>query len=118
MRRHADFVQAREQVFRNPVVDDALAFDHLVLLGVEGGGVVLEVLDERARLRTLVEDLGFAFVDASAAVHAEQPWLEEIHLDWPSFPAIPPFLREARAPGARSRRSQRRYGVSDRLSQA
>ncbi len=40
---------------------------------VEGGGVVLEVLDERAGLGTLVEDLGLAFVDAAAAVHGGIP---------------------------------------------
>ena len=40
------------------VVEDALAFQLRLLGGVEGGGVVLEILDERAGLRTLVENLG------------------------------------------------------------
>ena len=79
MRRHADLVEALEQIFGNAIVEDAFAFDHLVLLGVERRGVVLEMLDERARLGAFVEDLGFAFINASAAVHAMQPWLEEIH---------------------------------------
>ena len=42
---------------------------HRLLVGVEGGGVVLEILDERAGLRPLVEDLGLAFVDHAPALH-------------------------------------------------
>ena len=37
------------------------------LLRVERGRVVLEILDQRAGLGTLVEDLGLAFVDLAAA---------------------------------------------------
>src|SRR3546814_13550806 len=37
------------------------------LLVVEGGGVVLEVLDDGARLRSFEEHLGLAFVDLSAS---------------------------------------------------
>ena len=48
-------------------------FDHLVLLGVEGGGVVLEMLDERTRLGAFIEDLGLAFIDAAATVHVLGP---------------------------------------------
>ena len=51
------------------VVDDALAADRAALLRVERSGVVLEILDERARLWTLVEDLGFALIDLAAAGH-------------------------------------------------
>ena len=51
------------QIFGDAVVEDALALDRVVLLVVEGGGVVLEILDERAGLGALVEDLGLAFVD-------------------------------------------------------
>ena len=79
MRRHADIVQILEDVFRNPVVEHAFAVDDFVLLGVEGGRVILEVLDERAGLRSLVEDLRLALVDATAAVHRRVPWFEEIH---------------------------------------
>ena len=64
-----------KMIFGNAVVEDALAVDDLVLLGVEGGGVVLEMLDEGARLRALVQDLGLAFVNATAAVHGHQPML-------------------------------------------
>ena len=41
-----------------------------VLLVVERGCIVFEVLDERARLRTLIEDLGLTFVDAASPVHS------------------------------------------------
>ena len=57
------------------VVEHALAVDRTLLLGVEGGGVVLEILDQRARLRALVEDLGLAFVDLAASCHrVRAPW--------------------------------------------
>ena len=68
---HADIVQILEDIFRNPVVQNALAVDHFMLFGIEGGGVVLEVLDQSARLRAFIEDLGLAFVNATAAVHGK-----------------------------------------------
>ena len=45
---------------------------------VEGGGVVLVVDDDRAGLRTFVEDLGLAFVDAgrswcSSSISSSKP---------------------------------------------
>ena len=86
VRRHADVVEVLEDVLGDPVVQHALAVDHLVLLGVEGGGVVLEVLDQRAGLGALVEDLGLAFVDATAAVHWDLPGLEKVHVRRPSAP--------------------------------
>ena len=79
MRRHADVIEPLEDVFRDSVVENALAFDDLMLLGVERGRVILEILDEGAGLRALIEDLGFTFINASAAIHAVRPWLEEIH---------------------------------------
>ena len=79
MRRDADVVQALEDVLGDTVVQNAFAFNHFVLLGVERGRVVLEVLDQGPRLRSLVEDFGLAFINSSAAVHAMQPWLEKIH---------------------------------------
>ena len=48
---------------------DAFAFDAVMLLVVEGSRVVLEMLDERAGLGPLIEDLSLAFVDLAAAVH-------------------------------------------------
>ena len=79
MRRHADVVEVLEDVFRDPVVEHALAFDDLVLLGVEGGGVVLEMLDQRAGLRAFIEDLRLAFINAAAAAHRDVPWFVKIH---------------------------------------
>ena len=69
MGRHADLAELHEQILGDAVVEDALALDLVVLLVVEGGGVVLEVLDERTRLRAFIQNLGLAFVDAAAPVH-------------------------------------------------
>src|SRR4029079_2124111 len=69
VRRDADVREAQENVLGDAVVDHALAIDRALLLGVEGGRVVLEVRDDRARLGTLVEDLGLAFVKLAAAGH-------------------------------------------------
>lgn len=69
VRRDADLVQVREDVFGNTVVQHALAVDDVMLFLVEGGRVVLEELDERARLRALIEDLGLALVDTAATIH-------------------------------------------------
>ena len=79
MRRHADVVQVLEDVFRDAVVEHALAFDHLVLLGVEGGRVVLEMLDQRSGLGAFVKDLRLAFINAAAAAHRGVPWFVKIH---------------------------------------
>ena len=68
-----------EHVFRDPVVEDALALDHLVFLGIEGGRIVLEVLDQGSRLGAFVQDLGLAFVDAASAAHWDVPCFVEIH---------------------------------------
>src|SRR5690606_38896602 len=62
----ADVGQPRHEVFAEPVVQHALALDRRLLLGVEGGGVILEILDEGPGLRALVEDLRLAFVDLLA----------------------------------------------------
>jgi hypothetical protein len=75
---NADRAQLGHDVLADPVVDDALALQDGLLGGVEGGGVVLEVLDQRARFRPLVEDLGLAFVDLLAARHvANSPAAEQ-----------------------------------------
>ena len=67
--RNAHAVQMREDVLGNAVVEHALAVHDLVFLLVECGGVVLEKLDQRTRLRTLIEDLGLAFINSAATVH-------------------------------------------------
>jgi hypothetical protein len=66
----ADAVQPRHDVFADAIVDDALALEHGFLRAVEGGGVVLEVLDQGAGFWTFIEDLGLALVDFLAACHA------------------------------------------------
>ena len=75
MGRHADLAELLEQKFGDAVIEDALALDLVVLLVVEGGGVVLEMLDERAGLGTFIENLGLAFVDAATPVHGYVPSL-------------------------------------------
>ena len=77
--RHPDIVEVLEQVLRNPVVEDALALDHLVFLGIERGRIVLEVLDQGARLRSFVKYLGLAFINAASTAHWDVPCVVEIH---------------------------------------
>jgi hypothetical protein len=79
MGRHPDVVEVLKQVLRNPVVEDALALDHLMLLGIEGGRIVFEVLDQGARLGALVKHLGLAFINASPTAHWDVPCFVEIH---------------------------------------
>src|SRR5262249_20025710 len=79
VRRHADIVEMLEDVLGDAVVEHALAFDHLMLLGIEGGGIVLEVLDQCSRLRSFIEDLRLALADAATAAHRCVPWLEKVH---------------------------------------
>ena len=61
--------QLGHQIFADAVVEDALALDRVLLGAIAGGGVVLEILDDGARLGAFVKDLGFAFVDDAAAFH-------------------------------------------------
>jgi hypothetical protein len=84
--RNPDVVEVLEDVFGDPIVEDALAFDDLVLLCVEGGRVVLEVLDQRPGLRPFVEDFRLAFIDATAAAHRGVPCFVDVHLG-----AVAPF---------------------------
>src|SRR5690348_2780222 len=67
--RNADVGELRHQELADAVVDHALAGDRAALLRVEGGGVVLEVLHERARLGALEHHLGLAFIDLLASRH-------------------------------------------------
>jgi hypothetical protein len=73
MRRHTDRVQLRHQIFGNAVVEDALAFDSDFLGGVGRRGVVLEILDQRTGLGTLIEDLALALVNHAPALHGVLP---------------------------------------------
>ena len=70
VRRHADGVQPGHEVLAEPVVQHALALDRRLLLGVERGRLVLEVLDQRVRLRSFVENLRLALIDQPASGHA------------------------------------------------
>jgi hypothetical protein len=69
MRRDADLVQAHHQIFADTVVQNPLAGDDALLGAVAGGGVVLEILHQSARLRTFEQDFGFALIELSAARH-------------------------------------------------
>src|SRR6185503_16963279 len=77
--RHPDVVEVLKQVLRNPVVEDALALDHLVFLGIESGRVVLEVLDQGSRLRSFIKNLGLAFINTASTAHWDVPCVVEIH---------------------------------------
>jgi hypothetical protein len=79
VRRNPDIVEVLEQVLRNPVVEDTLALDYLVFLGIERGRVVLEVLDQGARLRAFIEDLRLAFLNTAPTAHWDVPCVVEIH---------------------------------------
>src|SRR5262245_47836302 len=80
MGRDPDVVEVLEDVLGDPIVEDALAFDDLVLLRIEGGRVVLEVLDQRTGLRSFVENLRLALIDATTAAHRSVPWFVDVHL--------------------------------------
>ncbi len=49
--------------------EHALAIDNLVLLLVEGCGVVLEELDQGAGLGAFIKNLGLALINAATTVH-------------------------------------------------
>ena len=69
VRGDAGLRQPRHQILGDAVVENALAGDHALLLVVEGGRIVLEVLDEGAGLRPFEQDLGLAFINAAAPGH-------------------------------------------------
>ena len=80
MRRHPDIVEVLKHVFGDPIIENTLAFDDLVLLCVERSRVVLEMLNQRSGLRSFVKDLGLAFIDAATAAHLNVPWFVEVHV--------------------------------------
>jgi len=61
--------QTREHIFADAIVDHALAIDRALFERVEGGGIIFEILDDRARLWAFIEDLGLAFIDLAATGH-------------------------------------------------
>jgi hypothetical protein len=82
-----------EDVFGNAVVEDAFALDDIVFLRIEGGRVILEVLDQRSGLGAFVEDLALAFIDAATAAHRRVPWF--VHLA-----TVAPVRGDVRGDGA------------------
>jgi hypothetical protein len=98
--RNPDIVEVLEDVFGDPVVEDAFAFDDLVLLRIEGGRVVLEVLDQRSGLRPFVQDLRLAFINAATAAHRSVPWFVDVHLD-----AVAPVRCDVRGGGGGATKS-------------
>ena len=68
--RHADIAEQGEDMLGNPVVQHALAVDGALFLGVEGGGVILEILDDGAGFRTFIQDFGLAFVNLATTGHS------------------------------------------------
>ncbi len=71
MRGDADLGDFEHQELADAVVEHALAGDGAAFLVVEGGGVVLEILHERAGLGAFEQHLGFAFVDLLASAHGD-----------------------------------------------
>jgi hypothetical protein len=76
MGRDADLGQAHHEVLGDPVVQDPLAGDDALLLVVESGGVVLEVLDQCAGFGSFEENLRLALVYPSSS-HGCHPMSEK-----------------------------------------
>src|SRR3546814_14933086 len=57
----------------NAVIQYTLTADGAFFLRIEGGRVILEILDDGAGLRPFIEDLGFAFINLAATGHAGVP---------------------------------------------
>ena len=72
MRRNTDFAEAGEQIFGNPVVQHSFAFDALMPLAIQGGCVILEVLDQGAGLGSFIKDLRLSLIDLATAVHRDR----------------------------------------------
>jgi hypothetical protein len=69
MVRHPDIGQPQHQIFADTVVQHALACNDALLGAIARRRVILEILNERARLRPFEQDLGFAFVELPAPGH-------------------------------------------------
>ena len=118
MGRNPDFVEVLEYVFGDPVVENAFTFDHFVFLGVEGGRVVLEVLNQRSRFRAFIEDLRLAFVNAAAATHRDIPWFLKVHgMPWFLFVSCRDPRRRDRTFTIALERSGHEVNLADRSGQ-
>src|SRR2546422_1985224 len=71
--RHALLLEEAGEDLGHAVVEDALVDDRAALLRVEGGGVVLEVLDEEVGIGSGVELLRLALVEQLTAIHRRPP---------------------------------------------
>ena len=74
--RDADFRQTGHDEFGNHVVEHTLACNRAALLRVKGGGIILEILNDRAGFGTFVKNLGFALIDGRLSGH----WRDLSHL--------------------------------------
>ena len=73
MGRHTDLVEICKNIFRNAVVQHAFAVNNLMLFGIEGGGIILEVLDQSSRFRAFIKDLGLTLIYPTATSHQRVP---------------------------------------------
>ena len=69
MRRDANLGQPHHQIFADAVIQHALAGDGALLFGIEGGGVILEILHQGAGFRPLEQDFCFTFIELAATSH-------------------------------------------------
>src|SRR3546814_7564087 len=73
MGRDTNLRQQCENMLGNAVIQYTLTADGAFFLRIEGGRVILEILDDGAGLRPFIEDLGFAFINLGATGHAGVP---------------------------------------------
>ena len=66
MRGDAGFGKAQHDMLADMVVQHALAADHILLLRVEGGGVVLEILNQCRVIRPRIDDFGLPLIQGLA----------------------------------------------------
>ena len=62
MMRYANFCQCWHQMGTDQIIQQPLAIDDSFFLGIEGGGVILEILHQHAILWPGIENLGLAFI--------------------------------------------------------
>src|SRR3546814_18967610 len=73
MGRDTNLRQQCENMLGNAVIQYTLTADGAFFLLIEGGRVILEILDVGAELRPFIEALGFAFINLAATGHAGVP---------------------------------------------
>src|SRR3546814_15418684 len=73
MGRDTNLRQQCENMLGNAVIQYTLTADGAFFLRIEGGRVILEILDDGAGLRPFIEDLGFAFINLAETSYAWVP---------------------------------------------